>query len=161
MQTGYYFLSLRVGFPPNRRRVRFSLRTQDRARALVLFEREYKRLWSEYYGLRPSGRPAGPVTFEAAGKDFLRYEREVRRVKCWSTIESRLAVIAEILGPRRELRAIGDEGLAEVNAQPKKNGLSLGTVNHYFKLLKSPSPAIEYQLGCACQTNGRCHSRRV
>lgn len=146
-QTSYYFLDQKIGFPPNRSRVRFSLRTRDRARALILFEREYKRLWSEYYGLRPSGRPEGPTIFEAAAKDFLRYEREVRRVKCWSTIESRLAVLAGILGPDRKLPTIGDEDLASVDAKLKKDGLSLGTVNHYFKLLKSFFAwAIEHRL---------------
>ena len=136
-QTSYWFFDQRVGFPPNRRRVRFSLRTQDRSRAIVLFEREFKRRWSEYYGLRPTGQAQGPTTFEAAAKDFLRYEREVRRVKCWGTIESRLAVLAGILSPGRKLPTIGDEDLAEVDARLKKDGLSPGTVNHYFKLLKS------------------------
>ena len=146
-QTSYWFFDQRIGFPPNRRRVRFSLRTKDRARALVLFEREYKKIWGEYYGLRPAGRPAGPVTFEATAKEYLRYEREVRRVKCWGTIESRLAVLAEILGPTRHLSSIEDGDLATIDARLKQDGLSLGTINHYFKLLKGFfSWAIENQL---------------
>jgi integrase len=136
-QTSYYFLDQKIGFPPNRRRVRFSLRTKDKARALLLFEREYKRLWNEYYGLRSAGRAQGPITFESAAEDFIKYEREVRRVKCWGTIEQRLGVLAEILGAGRHLSSIEDDDSAAIDARLKEKGLSLGTVNHYFKLFKS------------------------
>lgn len=102
-QTGYYFLSLRVGFPPNRRRVRFSLHTQVRARAFILFEREYKRLWSEEYGARPDRRQGEFPDFEKAAEEYIRYEHDVRRVKGWGTIESRLARTAEIFGPHAGL----------------------------------------------------------
>ncbi len=63
-QTGHCFLDQKIGFPPNRRRVRFSLRTLDRAQAIILFEREYKWLWAECYGARPGRRPGELLDFE-------------------------------------------------------------------------------------------------
>jgi len=54
-QTGYYYFSARIGFPPDRLRIRFSLRTKDRARAQFLWEKEWKMRWGEYYGVRPAG----------------------------------------------------------------------------------------------------------
>jgi integrase len=136
-QTGYWFFDNRVGFPPNRRRIRFSLRTKDRARAQFLWEKEWKKRWGEYYGGRSAGRPAGPETLEAAATAFVSYERDVRRVKGWGTIESRLAFASEIFGPGRRLGTIGDRDFAALDAALKKDGLSHGTVNHYMKLLKS------------------------
>jgi integrase len=136
-QTGYWFVDTRVGFPPNRRRIRFSLHTQDRARAIILFEREYKRLWSEYYGARPNRQSGELPDFEKAAEEYVRYERDVRRVKGWGTIQSRLARAAEIFEPGRRLGSIGDKDFAALDAALRKDGLSHGTVNHYMKLLKS------------------------
>lgn len=136
-QTGYYFLSLRIGFPPNRQRVRFSLHTRDRARAVILFEREYKRLWAEYYGARPNRRPGELPDFEKAAEEYVRYERDVRRVKGWGTIEMRLGVASGIFGPARRLGTIGDKDFAALDASLRKDGREPGTVNHYMKLLKS------------------------
>ena len=136
-QTGYWFFDNRVGFPPDRRRVRISLRTTDRARAQFLWEKEWKKRWGEYYGVRPTDRPAGPATLEAAAAGFVSYERDVRRVKGWAMIESRLEYIAELWGPDWRLDALGDKDLAALDAALKETGLSLGTINHYFKLLKS------------------------
>jgi len=136
-QTGYWFFDNRVGFPPDRRRVRFSLRTKDRARAQFLWEKEWKKRWGEYYGIRPIDRPAGPETLEAAAAAFVSYERDVRRVKGWAVIESRLDFVAELWGPDRRLDALGDKDLATLDAALKESGLSPGTINHYFKMLKS------------------------
>ena len=136
-QTDYWFFDNRVGFPPDRCRIRFSLRTKDRARAQFLWEIEWKKRWGEYYGVRSAGRPAGPATLEAAAAGFVSYERDVRRVKGWAMIESRLEYIAELWGPDRRLDALGDKDLAALDAALKETGLSLGTINHYFKLLKS------------------------
>lgn len=136
-QTGHWFVDTRVGFLPNRRRVRFSLRTRDRARAIILFEREYKRLWSEYYGTRPNRRPGELPDFEKAAEEYVRYEHDVRRVKGWGTIESRLARASEIFGPGRQLGSIGDKDFAALDAALKKDGREPGTVNHYMKLLKA------------------------
>ena len=128
---------MRVGLPPNRRRVRFSLRTRDRARAFILFEREYKRLWAEYYGARPGRQPGELPDFEKAAEEYVQYERDIRRVKGWGTIEARLARAGEIFGPGRRLGTIGDKDFAALDAALKKDGLSHGTVNHYTKLLKA------------------------
>jgi len=136
-QTGYYYFSARVGFPPDRCRVRISLHTKDRARALYLWDLEWKKRWRDYYGVRPAGRPADPPGLEAAAEEYVRYERDVRRVKGWGVIDSRLAFVAELLGPARPLDSVGDDDLAALDASLKAAGLSLGTINHYFKLLKS------------------------
>ena len=136
-QTDYWFFDNRVGFPPDRRRIRFSLRTKDHARAQFLWEKEWKKRWGEYYGVRPAGRPAGPATIAAAAEEFVRFERDVRRVKGWAVIESRLDFVAELWGPDRRLDALGDKDLAALDAALKETGLSPGTVNHYFKMLKS------------------------
>jgi integrase len=135
-QTGYYFFSARIGFPPNRRRVRFSLGTRDRARAQLLWQREWKRLWDEYYGLAKRPGPAIPSLAEAASR-FVEYERDVRRVKGWGTVKNRLERVAELLGPGRRLDSIGDADLAKLDRSLKDADLGLGTINHFFKLLKS------------------------
>jgi hypothetical protein len=43
-QTGYYFFDSYVGIGPDRRRIRFSLHTQDLANAQWLWEQEYINL---------------------------------------------------------------------------------------------------------------------
>jgi hypothetical protein len=46
-QTGYYFFDEYIGFPPDRKRVRVSLKTKDPSRAQFLWEQEYRKRWSE------------------------------------------------------------------------------------------------------------------
>jgi len=136
-QTGYYFFDQYIGFPPNRQRVRLSLRTRDKARALMLFEREYKRLWAEYYGAKPGRRPGEQPTFAEAGEEFVAYERDVRRVKHWGTIEMRMGFASDVFGKGRRLGTIGDKDFSALDTELRKQGREPGTVNHYMKLLKS------------------------
>ena len=48
-QTGYFFFDEYVGFPPDKKRIRISLRTKDPTKAQWLWEQEYKKQWSEFF----------------------------------------------------------------------------------------------------------------
>ena len=52
-QTGYYFFDEYVGFPPEKKRIRISLRTKDPEKAQWLWEREYIP-----YGFDDHGQPS-------------------------------------------------------------------------------------------------------
>ena len=56
-QTGYYFFDQYVGFHPDKKRIRISLRTKDPEKAQWLWEREYRKQWREYYGEESPQRP--------------------------------------------------------------------------------------------------------
>jgi len=55
--SGVYFFDEYVGFPPDKKRIRISLRTKDPAKAQWIWEQEYKRQWSEFYGIEPKEKP--------------------------------------------------------------------------------------------------------
>jgi len=135
-QTGYYFFDNYVGIGPDRRRVRLSLHTQDLAKAQWLWEQEYKRLWSEHYGLK-SHKPASPITLSNIIPEFIAHERDVRRAVTWKTFEKRLLIVGKILGDVR-IRDIGRAQLTRLDrALQDERGVCPYTVNHYFGLLKT------------------------
>ena len=76
--TGYYTFDQFIGFPPNKRRVRFSLGTKDPAKAQWLWELEYKKRWSEYYGLKAPEKPERRSFIDIA-KEFVNFERDIKR----------------------------------------------------------------------------------
>jgi len=70
-QTNYYYFDEFVDFPPERKRIRISLRTKNPARAQWLWEQEYKKQWSKYYGLKTPERPIEISFRDAADENSL------------------------------------------------------------------------------------------
>lgn len=56
-QTSYYFFDEYIGFKPDKKRIRVTLRTRDPEKAQWLWEKEYRKRWSEYYGIESPERP--------------------------------------------------------------------------------------------------------
>lgn len=135
-QTGYYFFDSYIGLGPDRRRVRFSLHTKDPGRAQFLFEQEWKRLWAEYYGLKPN-KSAQHITLGQAIEKFVIFERDVRRAKEWKTIEARLEFVSSVWGSNYPVKMVDNNDLSRLDRVLKETGRSLYTVNHYFSLLKT------------------------
>ena len=69
-QTGYYFFDNFIGFPPDKKRIRVSLRTKDPEKAQWLWEREYRRQWRKYYGEKSPEKPI-KVRFKDIAEEFL------------------------------------------------------------------------------------------
>jgi len=134
-QTGYYFFDEYIGFPPNRKRVRYSLKTKDPAKARFLWEQEYRRQWAQYYGIEMPEKPKKATFFEIAN-EFLEYEKNIKRVKEWRGMGSRLKIIKEVWGDI-PLARISKEHLVRLDEHLKKIGRTDCTINHYFSLLKT------------------------
>ena len=141
-QTGYYFFDSYVGLGAERRRIRVSLHTHDRARATWLWEQEFKRRWSEHYGIK-SVKPAAPARFASLIPEFIAFEREVKRAATWKTFEKRLEIVASIWGDIT-LSSIGPSQLTALDKALRGGGrrqqqkcVTPYTVNHYFGLLKT------------------------
>lgn len=134
-QTGYYFFDEYIGFPPNKHRVRFSLRTKDPLKAKWLWEKEYRRKWSEYYDIEKLKIPE-PIFVYDISREFIEYQRDVKRTKEWTTMRSRLRIICEILGEVR-LDKISEKHLIDLDKYLHEKHKSKATINNYFTLLKS------------------------
>jgi integrase len=96
-QTGYYFFDEYVGFKPDKKRIRVSLRTKNPARAQWLWEQEYRKQWSKYYGIERPERPQD-TRLSDIKREFIAYERDIKKVKEWKTIENRLRIVSECWG---------------------------------------------------------------
>ncbi len=135
-QTGYYFFDSYVGLGADRRRIRLSLHTRDRARATWLWEQEFKRRWSEHYGIK-SVKPAAPARFADLIPEFIAYERDVKRAAMWKNFERRLNIIASLWGDLT-LASIGRPQITALDQMLREErGVAPYTVNHYFGLLKT------------------------
>lgn len=134
-QTGYYFFDEYVGFKPDKKRIRVSLRTRDPARANWLWEQEYKRQWSKYYGIEKPKRPQD-IKFSDIVKEFVSYERDIKRIKEWKLQEDRLAKV-EKLWENISLGDIKKDHLMKLDEYLKGLDRSKATINHYFTLIKS------------------------
>ena len=133
--TGYYYFDQFIGFAPNKKRVRFSLRTKDPLKAQWLWEQEYKRLWSEYYGIESPKRPQC-VYFSDMIKEYVEYEKNIKRVREWQTQENRLLKASKLWGDVT-LDEISRDHLIELDRYLRKEKRSEATINHYMTLLKS------------------------
>jgi hypothetical protein len=129
-QTGYYFFDQYIGIGDSAKRVRVSLHTKDPARARFLWEQEYRRQWSKYYGLETPGRRE-PLPFDQAVKEFIEYEKGVRKVKEWRQFESRLKTASRAWGPI-DLNQIDQTKLLALDRYLKKEGRSEYARNHYI-----------------------------
>lgn len=131
----FYFFDQVVGFGKDKRRLRYSLKTKDPEKAHWLWEQEYTRQWSKYYGIEPRLRP-GTISFRDMAEEFVDYERDIKRIKEWRIQEGRLAII-DGLWKNPTLRGIDKSHLVQLDRHLKSLGRSKATVNHYFTLLKS------------------------
>ncbi|UCC40187.1 MAG: site-specific integrase [Candidatus Aminicenantes bacterium] len=134
-QTGYYFFDEYVGFKPDKKRVRVSLRTRDPARAQWLWEQEYKRQWSKYYGIEKPERPQD-IKFSDIVKEFVSYERDIKRIKEWRIVRDRLSIVSEVWGDPK-FSEISKDHFTKLDRYLKENDRSENTINHYFSLLKT------------------------
>jgi len=136
-QTKYYYFDQWIGFPPNKKRVRFSLGTKDLAKAQWLWEQEYKRLWSEYYGLQPHKKPI-PMRFVDLCREFVAYERDIKKIKEWKTVKNRLQKVADLWG-NVFIESICTNQLVELDSHLRhmKPPRSPKTINDYMGILKT------------------------
>lgn len=133
--TNFYYFDNVVGFGKDKRRLRYSLKTKDPEKARWLWEQEYTRQWSKYYGIEPRARP-GIISFRDMAEEFVGYERDIKRIKEWRIQENRLAII-DGLWKNPTLSRIDKSHLVQLDRHLKSLGRSKATVNHYFTLLKS------------------------
>lgn len=134
-QTGYYFFDQIVGIGKDRRRFRYSLKTKDPEKAHWLWEQEYRKRWSEYYGIQSPMRTRD-VSFSYMAEEFVDYEKNIKRIKEWKLQEDRLRIIDGVW-KNPNLRDVGKDYLIQLDEHLRGLGRSKATVNHYFTLLKS------------------------
>lgn len=131
-----YYLDSYIGFPPNHKRVRLSLRTRDPVKARWLWEQEYRRQWEKYYGI-PGGTPPSPAPiFEDIAREFIAYERNVKRISEWKMYERRLNIVGSFWKDKT-LDEIGSVEIQEIDTWLADHGREKYTRNHYMALLKA------------------------
>ena len=96
-QTGYFFFDEFIGFKPDKKRARISLRTKDPNKAQWLWEQEYKKQWQSYYGAGAQEKPQ-KRRFQDVADEYVTYARDIKKIKEWRTVESRLRIISECWG---------------------------------------------------------------
>lgn len=133
--TNYYYFDSFVGFPPDRKRIRYSLRTKDPIKARKLWEREWEKRWSEYYGIEQTKRPIH-IRLSEITEEFIEYERNIKKAKEWPTFESRLKLIQDFW-ENPLLAEIGGSHLSKLDNHLENLGKSKKTINHYFGILKT------------------------
>ena len=134
-RSGVYFFDQYVGFKPNVRRVRITLRTKDPVKAQWLWEQEFRRQWSLFYGVKTPSSP-GPVSLADAGRELVAHRREIKRIKEWRVLRSRLNIILGVWG-NINLADIDQERLSKLDRKLREMGRSENTINHYFDILKT------------------------
>ncbi len=134
-QTGYYFFDEYVGFPPDKKRTQISLRTKDPTKAQWLWEQEYKKQWSEYYGIEPKEKPK-QVPFFKIYEEFIEWERDIKKIKSWDMYEQRLEIVKNVWG-NIPLAQVSQQHLIELDRYLKSINRSEKTINHYFGILKT------------------------
>jgi len=133
--TEYFFFDEYIGFPPDKKRIRISLRTKDPAKAQWLWEQEYKKQWSEYYGIE-SKKHRQPIKFFQARKEYVDYEKDIKKIKEWKLYEARLRIVGEVWG-NIPLKDVSHEHFVKLDKYLKSKKRSEKTINHYFTLLKA------------------------
>lgn len=133
--TGYYFFDEYVGLGRDKKRIRFSLKTKDPDKARWRWEHEYRKYWSEYYGIEPPVKPS-KILFRDLANEFVDFEKNIKRIKEWEIVKGRLKIISD-LWANVTLDKISKEHLIKLDDYLKKQGRSENTINHYFSLLKT------------------------
>lgn len=136
-QTGYFFIDLYLGFFQDKKRVRYSLRTKDPEKAQWLWEREYRKLWREYYGEASPERPFKRCLNDVAS-EYINYARDIKKVKEWKTVKNRLRIVSECWGDIY-LDEVNSDRLVQLDAHLRnlKPPRSHKTINHYMGTLKT------------------------
>ena len=79
-RSGVYLFDQYVGFKPDVRRVRVTLRTTDPDKARWLWEQEFRRQWSLFYGIKTPLSPR-PVSLAEVGREFVAHRKEIKRIR--------------------------------------------------------------------------------
>ena len=139
--SGYYYFDNRIGFGQDKKRIRFSLKTKDPEKARWLWEQEYRKHWSRYYGIE-SPAITSRIFFPELANEFIEYERTVKKAKEWEMMRNRLRIVYELWGDIT-IDEITRDRLVELDGHlrilpfgKKKKGRSEATINQYFTLLK-------------------------
>lgn len=93
------------------------------------------RQWSLFYGLKTPS-PLRPMSLADAGREFVAHRREIKRIKEWRVLRSRLNIMLETWG-NLSLADINRDRLAQLDAELRTRGRSENTINHYFDVLKA------------------------
>ena len=133
--TRYYYFDEKIGFRPDVRRVRFSLKTKDPEKARWLWEREYRKQWRQYYGEADPEKPR-QILFNQISEEFINYERDIKKVKTWKTVRDRLFIIGSHWG-NVTINSINSDRLAELDSFLHRRGLAPKTINDYMGILKT------------------------
>jgi integrase len=134
-RSGAYFFDQYVGFKPQVRRIRLTLRTKDPVKAQWLWEQEFRRQWSLFYGIKMPSTP-GQVSLVDVSREFVSHRREIKRIKEWRVLRFRLNIVLDIWG-NINLADINRERLSILDARLREMGRSENTINHYFDVLKA------------------------
>ena len=134
-KTGFFYFDESIGFGDDKHRIRFSLRTQDLVKAQYIWEKEFKRQWDIYYGVRPA-RPIKPISFSEAGREYIQYAKEVKHVGQWEMCKQRLNRVLDIIGDINA-QDFSAKHIAQIDQALTAMGRSKATVNHYFNLLRT------------------------
>ena len=133
--TGFFYFDESIGFGDDKRRIRFSLRTQDLVKAQYVWEKEFKRQWDIYYGIKPA-RPARPILFSEAGREYIEYAQNVKRICEWEMCKQRLNRVLGIISDIN-IQDFSAKHIAQIDQALTAMGRSKATVNHYFNLLRT------------------------
>ena len=82
--SGAYFFDQYIGFGKDKKRYRYSLKTTDPEKARWLWEQEYRKRWSEYYGIQSPMRHSD-IRFVDMILEYVDYEKNIKRIKNRST----------------------------------------------------------------------------
>lgn len=134
--NSYYYFDARIGFKPNIKRLRYSLKTKDPVKAEFLWKREWRRQWEKYYGVGKGSIPGGPLPLEQLSEEYVAWLRDIKRIKEWKTVEQRLRKIRKVW-PDVDAQDIGASHFAALDAWLRSNGRSTATINHYIKVVKA------------------------
>jgi len=155
-QTGYYFMDIYVGFGSDKKRIRYSLRTKDPAKAQYLYEHEYRKIWAEYYGDEIRGRPK-PMLLSELIEKFVNHSRYVRKIGTWKSYERRLHIIKKCWGDI-DINKVDSGYIVMLDNFLHTEGRGNKTINDYFgtlrtlfyyairqKLFKKENPILEFK----------------
>lgn len=135
-QTGFFYIDQRIGIGKETYRYRKSLKTRDPVRARWLWEQEYRRQWEKYYGIAGSAPPCPAPIFEDITREFIAYEKNVKRISEWKMYERRLNIIGSAWKDKT-LDEIKSAEIQNLDAWLADHGREKYTRNHYMALLKS------------------------
>jgi integrase len=133
--SGYYAFDAYVGFGPEARRFRYSLKTRDPIQAQFRYEQELRRQWSAYYGIEAPGRRFA-ASFTDVGREFIAYLRDTRKTATWKLVRDRMNILAGFWQDI-DLTQITKQKLSDLDKWLAAKGRGEFTRNHYFALVRA------------------------